>query len=190
MENLPRSGPYAGRAPDLTGCPPAPYSTCVEAKASPMDAPVDNEEADQGRDRRLGGRHRHGDPCPGDEPRRSSSPAPRPPSAASRTSHVSLVDAAMPGMLPVINEECVPPGDPHRPRPQGADQPRAASSTARTTSIRTCRRATRSASTRARSSARARSSSTSPTARRSRSASSACISSRTPASRSTTSTRP
>ena len=23
-------------------------------------------------------------------------------------SHVSLVDAAMPGMLPVINEECVP----------------------------------------------------------------------------------
>ena len=33
-------------------------------------------------------------------------------------SHVSLVDAAMPGMLPVINEECVAPGGPHRARPQ------------------------------------------------------------------------
>ena len=28
--------------------------------------------------------------------------------------HVSLVDAAMPGMLPVINAECVAPGGPHR----------------------------------------------------------------------------
>ena len=36
--------------------------------------------------------------------------------------HVSLVDAAMPGMLPVINEECVAAGDPHRARPEGADQ--------------------------------------------------------------------
>ena len=39
-------------------------------------------------------------------------------------------------------------GGAHRPRPQGADQPALACSTARTTSIRTCRRATRSASTR------------------------------------------
>ena len=38
-------------------------------------------------------------------------------------SHVSLVDAAMPGMLPVINEECVAPGGAHRARPQRADQP-------------------------------------------------------------------
>ena len=38
-------------------------------------------------------------------------------------SHVSLVDAAMPGMLPVINEECVRAGGAHRARPQGGDQP-------------------------------------------------------------------
>ena len=39
-------------------------------------------------------------------------------------SHVSLVDAAMPGMLPVINEECVrQAGDPHRAWAQGGDQP-------------------------------------------------------------------
>ena len=36
--------------------------------------------------------------------------------------HVSLVDAAMPGMLPVINEECVRAGDPHRPWTEGEDQ--------------------------------------------------------------------
>ena len=34
--------------------------------------------------------------------------------------HVSLVDAAMPGMLPVINRECVRAGGSHRPRAQGA----------------------------------------------------------------------
>ena len=56
-------------------------------------------------------------------------------------------------------------GGAHRPRAQGADQPRLACSTARTTSIPTCRRAIRSASTSSRSSARARSRSTS-TARR------------------------
>src|SRR5580698_7795730 len=49
--------------------------------------------------------------------------------------HVSLVDAAMPGMLPVINEECV------------------------RQAVRTCRRATRSASTSRRSWAKAKSSS-------------------------------
>ncbi len=38
-------------------------------------------------------------------------------------SHVSLVDAAMPGMLPVINAECVDPGGADRTRIEGADQP-------------------------------------------------------------------
>ena len=46
-------------------------------------------------------------------------------------------------------------GDPHRARAEGADQPANRSSTGRTTSIRTCRRATRSRSTSSRSSARA-----------------------------------
>ena len=39
--------------------------------------------------------------------RRNCSPALRPNSAARPNAHVSLVDAAMPGMLPVINAECV-----------------------------------------------------------------------------------
>ena len=43
------------------------------------------EEAHQGRDRRLGGRRRHGGACPGDLARPSSSRAPRPSSAARRT---------------------------------------------------------------------------------------------------------
>ena len=61
--------------------------------------------------------------------------------------HVSLVDAAMPGMLPVINarmrarRRCAP-GWGSTPRSTSA-----ACSTARTISTRTCRRATRSAST-------------------------------------------
>ena len=62
-------------------------------------------------------------------------------------SHVSLVDAAMPGMLPVINEECVRQAIRTGLGLKAADQPEVPSSTARTTSIRTCRRATRSAST-------------------------------------------
>ena len=37
-------------------------------------------------------------------------------------SHVSLVDAAMPGMLPVINEALHRPGHPHRARAEGQDQ--------------------------------------------------------------------
>ena len=104
-------------------------------------------------------------------------------------SHVSLVDAAMPGMLPVINEECVRQairtGLGLKARinlksvfdrknyfypdlPQGYQ-------------ISQYKR---------RSSARARSWWRCPTARPSRSASSGCIWSRTPASRCTTSTRP
>ena len=38
---------------------------------------------------------------------RSCFPGPRPQFGGEPNSHVSLVDAAMPGMLPVINEECV-----------------------------------------------------------------------------------
>ena len=38
-------------------------------------------------------------------------------------SHVSLVDAAMPGMLPVINEDCRPAGGAHRAWAERADQP-------------------------------------------------------------------
>ena len=37
-------------------------------------------------------------------------------------SHVSLVDAAMPGMLPVINEGLHRASDPHRARAEGEDQ--------------------------------------------------------------------
>src|SRR6201981_33271 len=39
--------------------------------------------------------------------RSNLSSGPSPPAGAEPNSHVSLVDAAMPGMLPVINEECV-----------------------------------------------------------------------------------
>ena len=49
-------------------------------------------------------------------------------------SHVSLVDAAMPGMLPVINERMRGAGRAHRSWPQRQDQPCARCSTARTTS--------------------------------------------------------
>ena len=80
-------------------------------------------------------------------------------------------------------------GGAHRARAEGADQPASRASTARTTSTRTCRRATRSASSTTRSSARARCWSTWRPASRAASASSASTSSRTPASRSTTSTR-
>ena len=65
----------------------------------------------------------HGGPCPGARRNRSCFPALRPSFGAAPNANVSLVDAAMPGMLPVINEECVRAGDPHRPRAQGADQP-------------------------------------------------------------------
>jgi aspartyl-tRNA(Asn)/glutamyl-tRNA(Gln) amidotransferase subunit B len=44
---------------------------------------------------------------PRSSPTPSCSPAPRPAFGAEPNSHVSLVDAAMPGMLPVINEFCV-----------------------------------------------------------------------------------
>ncbi len=108
---------------------------------------------------------------------------------AAPNSHVSLVDAAMPGMLPVINEECVA----RRSAPASASRRRsicARCSTARTTSIPTCRRAIRSASTRRRWWARARSSSIWTAAAASPSASSACIWNRTPARACTTATRP
>ena len=72
-------------------------------------------------------------------------------------SHVSLVDAAMPGMLPVINEECVRQAVRTGLGLKAQDQSASRCSTARTTSIPTCRRAIRSASTSSRSSARARS---------------------------------
>ena len=87
------------------------------------------------------------------------------------------------------------PGDPHRPRAEGARSTTSRFSTGRTISIPTCRRATRSRSSSSRSSARAwsrfRSARTAKgSSRTSRSASSGCISSRTPASRCTTSIRP
>ena len=79
-------------------------------------------------------------------------------------SHVSLVDAAMPGMLPVINEECVKQAV-RTGLGLNARSICARCSTGRTISIRICRRAIRSASTSRRSSARARSSSNCRTAR-------------------------
>ena len=51
------------------------------AKAAARQA----EEPDRRRDRRLGGRHRHGGPCPGRLRTPSCSPAPRPRSAPSPT---------------------------------------------------------------------------------------------------------
>ena len=72
--------------------------------------------------------------------------------------HVSLVDAAMPGMLPVINEECIAQAIRTGLGLKAKINLRRCS-TGRTISIRTCRRAIRSASIRARWSARARSSS-------------------------------
>jgi aspartyl-tRNA(Asn)/glutamyl-tRNA(Gln) amidotransferase subunit B len=63
----------------------------------------------------------------------------------------------MPGMLPVINEECVAPGGAHRSWAEGADQQALDLRPQELLLSRTCRRATRSASSRTRSSARARS---------------------------------
>ena len=69
---------------------------------------------------------------------------------------VSLVDAAMPGMLPVINRYCVEQAV-RAGLGLKAQINLVPSSTARTTSIPTCPRAIRSASTSSRSWARARS---------------------------------
>ena len=99
-------------------------------------------------------------------------------------SHVSLVDAAMPGMLPVINEECV------------AQAIRTGLGLKAQINLRSVfdrknyfypdlPQGYQISSTRTRSSARAWCSSMCPRPSRSRSASSACISSRTPASRCT-----
>ena len=157
-----------------------------------MNAIVDSRTLDpkkliKGAHRRLGDRARHGDPCAGDVEaeavlrrldgvrRRAERPC-----LAGRRRHAGHAAGDQRGVRRA--------GDPHRARPQGADQPEAPPSTGRTTSTRTCRRAIRSAST------------SSPivgegevvvdlpeTAGRSRSASSGCIWSRTPASRCTTS---
>ena len=59
-----------------------------------------------GRDRRVGSRHRPGGACPGRvEGETVFGRLDR--IWGAPNSHVSLVDAAMPGMLPVINAECV-----------------------------------------------------------------------------------
>ncbi len=103
--------------------------------------------------------------------------------------HVSLVDAAMPGMLPVINQECV------------AQAVRTGLGLKAQINLRSvfdrknyfypiCRRAIRSRSTRIPSSARARCWSTCRTARPSPWGSSGSIWSRMPASRCTIRTRP
>ncbi len=65
---------------------------------------------------------------------------------AEPNAQVSLVDAAMPGMLPVPEPRMHPPGGAHRHGDRRADQPMDRVSTARTTSTPICRRATRSAS--------------------------------------------
>ncbi len=64
---------------------------------------------------------------------------------ADPNSQVSFVDAAMPGMLPVINKKCVEQAVRTGAWPEGEDQPASACSTARTTSIPTSRPAIRSA---------------------------------------------
>ena len=55
----------------------------------------------------MGGRDRPGGARAGHVATPSCSPAPRPQFGGEPNSNVSLVDAAMPGMLPVMNEECV-----------------------------------------------------------------------------------
>ena len=169
-----------------------PQETIMQDKAqtsgkagSPSKAKL--VQPDHRRHRRLGGRDRPGGARPGGKPRQAVlRRLDRVRRRAQR--HVSLVDAAMPGMLPVINEECIAQAVrtglglnaainlTQRLRPQELllsgpaaglpDQPVQAADR---------RRGRRSRST--------------STARRSRSASSGCIWSRTPASRSTTSTR-
>ena len=100
--------------------------------------------------------------------------------------HVSFVDAAMPGMLPVINEFCVA-----QAVRTGLGLRRRSIigrfSTGRTISIPICRRAIRYRSTSSRSSVKARSRSTLRADSRSRSESSGFISNRMPASPCTTS---
>ena len=103
--------------------------------------------------------------------------------------HVSLVDAAMPGMLPVINEECVRQAVRTGLGLNAQDQSALGVRPQELFLSGLCRRATRSASTSRRSWARARSWSSSTAARPPPSASSGCIWSRTPASRCTTSRR-
>ena len=74
---------------------------------------------------------------------------------AEPNSHVSLVDAAMPGMLPVINAECVAQAVRTGPRPQGPDQQAQRLRPQELLLSRSAARATRSRSTRTPSSARA-----------------------------------
>ena len=107
---------------------------------------------------------------------------------AEPNTQVSTVDAAFPGMLPVINRH----SSSRRSGPGSGSTPRSTStacSTARTTSTPTCRPAIRSRNTSSRSWAAAASCSTCRTARPARSASPGCIWSRTPARACTTSTR-
>ena len=114
---------------------------------------------------------------------------------AAPNANVSLVDAAMPGMLPVINEECVQPGDPHRPRAEGADQPQVG---LRPEELFLSRPAAGLPDLAVQAADRRRGHghrfgrprSRRASSRTSRSASSGCIWSRTPASRCTTSIRP
>ncbi len=88
--------------------------------------------------RRVGDRSLGWKSMPSDFPTPSSSSGgPRPTFGADPNTQVSLVDAAMPGMLPVINERCVEQAI----RTGSASMPRstcARSSTGRTISTRTC----------------------------------------------------
>jgi aspartyl-tRNA(Asn)/glutamyl-tRNA(Gln) amidotransferase subunit B len=70
--------------------------------------------------------------------------------------NVSLVDAAMPGMLPVINEVLRGAGGAHRPWPEGRDQHLRSVFDRKNYFYPTCRRATRFPSSSSRSWARAR----------------------------------
>ena len=96
-------------------------------------------------------------------------------------SHVSLVDAAMPGHAAGDQCRMRAPGGAHRARSQCADQPEIGIRPQKLFLSGSAGTAIRSASTNRRSWARARLSSTCRTARRCGSASSGCISNRTPA---------
>ena len=96
--------------------------------------------------RPMGSRHRSRDPRPAADRTRRSSRGASTAFGASRTTQASPVDLALPGVLPVLNAARSSARSASAARWARAS-PRARCSPARTTSIPTCPRATRSAST-------------------------------------------
>ncbi len=81
-----------------------------------------DEQDDQGPDRRLGNRDRHGRPLPGILQLQAVFGRFHRIFGAEPNQQVSFVDAGMPGMLPVINAKCVEQAVRTRAGPEGQDQ--------------------------------------------------------------------